>query len=366
MHEHIFQKFSQADASTTRVFGGTGLGLAICQQLAALMGSGITVDSTLCEGSRFCLEVELPIVPALDAIVPGSRNASTAESTSANKVSGVVVLLVDDNATNRDVFAELLTHYGCLVETAENGEQAIRLAKEIKPDVILMDCQMPVIDGQEATRRIRAAEAPGEHIAIIALTAHAINGDRESCLESGMDDYLPKPVSPESLVSRIALWASRRTANTPATGLTEKTTHAPVPSAPPRSKRILVVEDNPSIQEATRRLLEYSGYEVHVAGDGLAALDMAQRRQGDSFDLVLMDCRMPVLDGWQTTQRWRQYEREKGLTPTTIIAVTGCDIEDAAQNCRSAGMNDIIIKPYSASDLTSLLAKWLNQNQPAA
>lgn len=93
---------------------------------------------------------------------------------------------------------------------------------------------------------------------------------------------------------------------------------------------------------------------------------MAQRRQGDSFDLVLMDCRMPVLDGWQTTQRWRQYEREKGLTPTTIIAVTGCDIEDAAQNCRSAGMNDIIIKPYSASDLTSLLAKWLNQNQPAA
>ncbi len=361
MHEHIFQKFSQADASTTRVFGGTGLGLAICQQLAALMGSGITVDSTLCEGSRFCLDVELPIVPALDAVPPESRNTPTAESSSTNKVSGVVVLLVDDNATNRDVFAELLTHYGCLVETAENGEQAIRLAKEIKPDVILMDCQMPVIDGQEATRRIRAAEAPGEHIAIIALTAHAINGDRESCLEAGMDDYLPKPVSPESLVSRIALWAGRRAAPTLATRRAEQTTHAPLPAGPPHAGRILVVEDNPSIQEATRRLLEYSGYEVHVAGDGQAALDMVQKQHGNRFDLVLMDCRMPVLDGWQTTQRWREYERDQGLPPTTIIAVTGCDMEDAAQNCRTAGMDDIIIKPYSASDLTSLLAKWLGQ-----
>jgi CheY-like chemotaxis protein len=88
---------------------------------------------------------------------------------------------------------------------------------------------------------------------------------------------------------------------------------------------------------------------------------MVQKQHGNRFDLVLMDCRMPVLDGWQTTQRWREYERDQGLPPTTIIAVTGCDMEDAAQNCRTAGMDDIIIKPYSASDLTSLLAKWLGQ-----
>ena len=372
MHEHIFQKFSQADASTTRVFGGTGLGLTICRQLAALMGGRITVDSTLCEGSHFCLEVELPIVPvsaAANLVPPGiflGKAAALAAGQAPTAVrdtpdlTGIVVLLVDDNATNRSVFAELLTHYGCTVETAEDGEQAILLAGEIKPDVILMDCQMPIIDGQEATRRIRTAEAADEHVAIIALTAHATNGDRDSCLTSGMDDYLPKPVSPDTLVQRVGEWAARRKIRR---GDEHPLNEAHHLSAESNSMgRILLIEDDPSIQEATRRLLEYSGCAVAVANHGQAALDILNKARGsETFDLVLMDCRMPGLDGWETTRRWRQCERESGRSPATIIAVTGSDHPETWQTCRDAGMNDILVKPYPVSSLTTLLAKWLGE-----
>ena len=362
MHEHIFEKFSQADTSTTRVFGGTGLGLAICQQLATLMGGRITVDSTLCEGSRFCLEVALPIAPTLDAAAQAGVAMEETTTGTTDDVSGIVVLLVDDNATNRSVFAELLGHYGCTVETAENGEQAILLAREIKPDVILMDCQMPLMDGREATRRIRAAEAPGEHVAIVALTAHAISGDRESCLESGMDDYLPKPVSPETLVRRIAQWAVRRKIETGSETMPTESLPLPSTAEPGHWGRVLLVEDNPAIQEATRRLLEYSGCEVAVAGHGQAALDILEAAHGTrDFALVLMDCRMPGMDGWETTRRWRQREGEMNLRPASIVAVTGCDLPETKQNCRDAGMNDILVKPYPASSLTSLLDKWLGE-----
>ena len=364
--EHIFEKFNQADTSTTRVFGGTGLGLAICQQLATLMGSRIIVDSTLHEGSHFLFELELPVAPDSVTLAGGTIQDTVPDP--ATDVSGIVVLLVDDNATNRSVFAELLAHYGCTVETAENGEQAILLAREIKPDVILMDCQMPLMDGREATRRIRAAEAPGEHVAIVALTAHAINGDRESCLESGMDDYLPKPVSPETLVRRIAQW----TANRRPFRSDIKTDPTETHPQPPRMEsnswgRILLVEDHPAIQEATRRLLEFHGCDTVVASHGQAALDILDAACGSrDFNLILMDCRMPGMDGWETTRRWRQREREKGLNPAIIIAVTGCDLAETKQSCHDAGMNEILVKPYPASSLTMLLNKWLGEKPAGA
>jgi CheY-like chemotaxis protein len=354
MHEQIFQKFTQADSSITRMFGGTGLGLAICRQLSALMGGRISVESTAGEGSRFCLEIELPLADSM-----ASAELTETGSFPPLEIPGTVVLLVDDNATNRSVFAELLSQYGCIVKEAEGGEQAIRLAGEIKPDVILMDCQMPVIDGQEATRRIRAAEAPGEHVPIIALTAHATSSDCGNSLESGMDDYLSKPVAPETLIRRIAQWATSRSAATvPAD---KKNTPHPVPAGT-ASGRILLVEDDASIQEATRTLLEYSGCEVVVAGNGQTALDILEATLGSSdFDLVLMDCKMPGMDGWETARRWRQREREHGLTPTAIIAVTGSDLAETRQNCRDAGMNDILLKPYPVSNLITLLADWLGE-----
>jgi len=351
MHDSIFQKFTQADSSTTRMFGGTGLGLAICSQLASLIGGRISVDSRSGAGSRFCLEIDLPIAHA----------AADAIGQAPIDVRGAVVLLVDDNATNRSVFAELLAHYGCLVKVAENGEQAIRLAGEIKPDVILMDCQMPGIDGREATKLIRAAETYGRRMPIIALTAHATSSDRDSSLESGMDDYLPKPIAADALIRKVAHWASRRRQPAPPDAPRAAEPDAALPTAAPRAGRILLVEDNPAIQEATRCLIERAGFAVLVANHGRAALEIfdSTADAGD-FDLVLMDCRMPVMDGLEATRLWRSRESERGLTPTAIIALTASDSAETRQRCRAAGMNDVLVKPFAEASLLAVLNDWLN------
>jgi len=358
MHDRIFQQFTQADSSTTRRYGGTGLGLAICRQLAALIGGRISLESSRGEGSRFCLEIDLPVA---QATTPDHHRASI-------DVRGAVVLLVDDNATNRSVFAELLAHYGCIVTVAENGEQAIRLAGEIAPDVILMDCQMPVIDGQEATKRIRAAETAGNRVPIIALTAHATSRDRDSSLASGMDDYLPKPVAGDVLIRKIAHWTTRRRPQgTPEALPGQETGAQPSPASPlPQfSGRILLVEDNAAIREATRCLLEHTGCEVIVAEQGQRALDIFDAiADASDFDLVLMDCKMPIMDGLEATRLWRGRETERGLAPTAIIALTASDSAETQQRCRDAGMNGILLKPFAEARLLALLGDWLNRKLP--
>ena len=131
--------------------------------------------------------------------------------------------------------------------------------------------------------------------------------------------------------------------------------------------RVLLVEDHPAIQEATRRLLEFHGYDTIVASHGQAALDILEAACGSrGFELILMDCRMPGMDGWETTRRWRQREQVKGLSPAIIIAVTGCDLPETKQSCHDAGMNEILVKPYPASSLTKLLNKWLGEKPAGA
>lgn len=361
MCQQIFHKFTQADSATTRLFGGTGLGLAICRQLVNLMAGEIKVTSTVGAGSNFQISLRLPVATAAAAL---KRLQATAVAPA--DVSGILVLLVDDNAINRNVFSDLLTHFGCAVETAENGEQAIRLAQEIRPDVILMDCQMPVIDGQEASRRIRASEQPGEHVPIIALTAHATSIDRERSLAAGMDDYVAKPVSPEVLLRKIAQWRIRSKGSSASGSLAEfgETLPWQLPGKPglvALRGRILLVEDNAAIQEATRRLIELSGCQVQLADNGLTALELLQANAGTSdFDLVLMDCRLPELDGWEATRRWRAYEEQNGLNPTAIVALSGCNLPETRLMCQRAGMNDFVLKPFDETRLFSVLTTWLS------
>jgi len=356
LHERIFEKFTQADSSTTRMYGGTGLGLAICRQLAGLMNGSLKVESRSGEGCCFRLQIDLPVSSSSTCaalIAPGSDGAETG-------VAGSVVLLVDDNATNRNVFAELLTRSGCTVVLAEDGEQAVGLAGETSPDIILMDCQMPVIDGYEATRRIRAAEAPGQRVPILALTAHSTNSDRDNSLQSGMDDYLTKPLAPEALLRRIAYWLAQRRAPGVAETGGEK---SPEPGGRGETRyagRILLVDDNPAIREATRQLLEFAGCDVTTAENGKQALDIFDAaRDGEDFDLVLMDFKMPVMGGIEASKAWRRREQERKSSPTAIIAVTGGDPAESRQSCTEAGMNDLLIKPYTPEMLFAVLAGWL-------
>jgi CheY-like chemotaxis protein len=184
----LFQMFMQADASTTRRYGGTGLGLAICQRLVALMGGEIVVQSTPGEGTEFAFA--LPATPVALPVDPPPAEAVLAPPPGRRPH----ILVVDDMETNRFLLEVFLMRNGFEPELAAGGEEAVRLAAQKQYDAILMDLQMPDIDGYTATQRIRAAEPPGQHMPIIALTASIAKGTREKCLAAGMDEHLTKPL----------------------------------------------------------------------------------------------------------------------------------------------------------------------------
>lgn len=184
----LFQMFTQMDTSTTRRYGGTGLGLAICQRLVTLMGGEISVLSKRGEGSEFRFSL-----PMVQVGLPSSSPAIVPEPP-VDRVTPPRILVVDDMETNRFLLEVFLRRNGFVPELAAGGEEAVRMAATNPYDVILMDLQMPDVDGYEATRRIRAAEPAGRHTLIVALTASVTKGTREKCLAVGMDEHLTKPL----------------------------------------------------------------------------------------------------------------------------------------------------------------------------
>lgn len=204
----LFQKFMQVDASSTRVHGGTGLGLAISKQLAEMMGGAVGVESEEGKGSEFwftvCVEKQ-PEGACRDELSGGGTLAAP-----RFEMRGARLLLVEDNAVNRSVALGLLKKLGLSADTAEDGEKALAALEKQEYDLVLMDCQMPVMDGYEATKRIRLLEGAKGKTPVAAMTAHAMSGDREKCIESGMDDYLSKPISRSALVKVLDTWLPGR------------------------------------------------------------------------------------------------------------------------------------------------------------
>jgi PAS domain S-box-containing protein len=203
--EEIFEKFTQVDTSTTRKYGGTGLGLAICKQLLELMNGEIFVESEMGKGSSFWFILPLPGIEERKEINSAKKSLLKIKNNSQN-LGRKKVLLVEDNPINQKVTIKLLQKLECEIELAENGHEAIRKLQGNDFDLILMDCQMPEMDGYQATSIIKKSDK--KHIPIIALTAHALPGDREKCLNSGMNDYLAKPVELENLKAILDLWTN--------------------------------------------------------------------------------------------------------------------------------------------------------------
>jgi len=195
--QELFAPFTQADGSTTRKFGGTGLGLAICKQLSQLMNGEIGVQSKPGAGATFWFTAEF--APALSA--PSSRIRGNCPPPLQNPAATIHILVAEDDLVNRTVAQKMLQKLGYQADLATNGQEALDALQKRPYDLVLMDCQMPQMDGYTATRILRSGrfKGPNRNLPVIAMTAHALQGDREKCLDAGMNDYLSKPIEPTQL-----------------------------------------------------------------------------------------------------------------------------------------------------------------------
>jgi signal transduction histidine kinase/CheY-like chemotaxis protein len=332
----IFEAFAQGDRSHSRRFGGTGLGLAIARQLVELMGGRLSLDSGPGRGSVFRFSVPLHRGSDTSLLIDAGAPVETPLPSLRGRV-----LLVEDNPVNREIAAAMLEAVGIETDTAEDGEQAFAKARQGGYDAILMDCQLPLVDGFEATRRIRTLEEDGglPRTPIIALTAYAVEGDRGRCIAAGMDDYLTKPFRRETLYAALGHWLP----DAPATAAATAAAPAAVASRP----TALVVDDQESDRMLVRRILEREGYEVEECASGEAAIrSFAATRPS----LVVLDGKLPGLDGIETCQTLRTLPEG---ARTRIVLLTGIVDPKWRDGARNAGADAVVEKVIGYEDLSA-------------
>lgn len=346
----LFNAFTQADSSMNRKYGGTGLGLVISQRLIKLMGGDIQLESDAA-GSYFHFDLVL-------TKVKGIRNELLVHG-----FEYLRVLVVDDNQTNRDILENWLVSWGIQPVMAESAQQALVLLQDNlragQPfQLLLTDWMMPEMDGGQLIDRIRQ-ERDFASLTIVVLSSAGMSVN--SSLSAPITTLL-KPVRQSELHNLLVdLVAGEEVHSSPNVRLlTEAATVAPLaddPSWLPKLQgRVLLAEDNIVNQEVALAMLQRIGVSAKVAVNGEEALHILAE---DSFDVVLMDCQMPVMDGFEATARIRGRERELGLAKVPIIALTANAIMGDREMCLSRGMDDYLSKPFTTEQLQQLLSRWL-------
>jgi len=319
----IFEDFEQGDGSDARRFEGAGLGLAISRQLVGLMGGVLTLDDNFAGGSVFAFSVSLP------------EGATRAAAVAPNAdVAGARVLIIANSPFEAPAIAARLIEAGASVARAEGLESGLAaIAEPERPDLVIVDCAL----GPEATDLLaRAARAAGAPRSLVLFSPFERRAFGQTSL-AGFDGWLVKPVRARSLFERLASEFPR-----------ERPARAQKPA-----RRALIAEDNDINALIAQKALGRLGFDVIRAADGDEALRLAAPAPGapPPFDLILMDLKMPGLDGLEATRRLRRLEAERGSPPTPIIALTANALEDERRACKAAGFDAFLVKPFDFGDL---------------
>ncbi len=348
--EKLFDRFIQADTSTTRKYGGTGLGLSISKQLVELMGGEIGVTSELGKGSRFWFTLQLPTAEFSPAM-PDPED-----------IKGLRVLVVDDNLTSRKLFDELLTVWNIDHYSVESGVQALerlnQAAAEKRPyQIALIDMKMPGMDGVQLARKI-IEDGCLASTKLLLMSAQLHKGDVRNMSEMGFMGYFPKPINQSDIYNTLHHLAGMDGA-VPAKTSSLMLPGRRVKKLPQFNARVLVVEDNPSNQKVAAGVLEKLGIAVDIVNNGELAVSALET---DEYDLVLMDCQMPVMDGYEAARIIRSDRSNVLNHEVPVVAVTANAMREDQQRCIDAGMDGYLIKPIDPARLTEAFFQFLPES----